>query len=230
MAAQRSEAQARRGRRRRLALGGSIGLLAVLLLTGLAPSAARATPIAGGEVFELRPGQAFEVGFRFAADASVDVLVFALTRSPIDPADPPLPPPTGLLGYDVELWDEGALRGTHASASLVLWSFVSAGSSWPVNPLVVDLASIVDGTEDARLRLVPRFDPAVPGAVVDGLRFNPPPGTGLDLGTASGSFFTPAASPPVVFDMRITTLPEPALTALLLLAAGCIALRRAALR
>ncbi|MDX1650217.1 MAG: hypothetical protein R3263_10220, partial [Myxococcota bacterium] len=102
----------------------------------------------------------------------------------------------------------------------LLWGFVAAGSAWTENAaLVSDFASIVDGTIDGRIRLIPQFGSAPasgPGAFVD-LDFFPPPGTGMDVGVAlaDGISFVTALPEPSVSSTGVVSLPEPAVGLLL---------------
>lgn len=193
------------------ACGALVGLAAVLLLA------------APGRAVTVLPGEAFEVDFTFssqplASGNPVDLLVFSLAPSTVS---------SGLTGYDVELWDGGTLLATNSTGPDLLWGFVSAGSAWTQNPEIVsDFSSIVDGSIDGRIRLIPQFG-SVPaasgsGAFVD-VVFFPPPGTGMDAGVAlsDGISFVAADPEPFVSATRVVAVPEPA--AALLLGAGALA-------
>lgn len=203
------------------------GALAVLVAVGLgaapllAPSSAAALTVLPGEVFEVQ--------FDFADGApaaTVDALVFDVG---------PGTTATGILGYQVELWDGATLLGSASTAGLQPWAFKKAGSVFDLNPgggpglpVVVDFDSIADGSFDGALRLVPQFDPGVPGAQLE-IEFFPPPGTGLQLGTAQDESSLALSDPgPTVILTR--SVPEPGLAALLPLAllggAGGAALAR----
>jgi hypothetical protein len=205
-----------RGAARAPRFGRGTALAAVLagaLILGLGAPPARALTVL--------PGQAFEVDFSFSsapqsALGDVDVLAFQLGAGTVA---------TGVTGYQVELYDGAALLGTHTTAALALWSFVSAASPWTVSPLVVDLSSVIDGSIAGRLRVIPSFDPAATSPSLE-VVFFPPPGTGLDSGTSlsDGVTLADALPAPTVHATRIAAVPEPGLLGLL--AAAGLAVRR----
>jgi hypothetical protein len=194
---------------------GTLASLAILALALASP----------GRAVSVLPGEAFEIDFGFsaaplAAGSPVDLLVFGLA---------PTTTSTGLIGYDVELWDGGTLLATNSTGVELLWGFVSAASTWTQNPQVVsDFSSIVDGSIDGRIRLIPQFaavPSSGPGASVD-VVFFPPPGTGLDAGVAlaDGISFLVATPEPFVSATRVVAVAEPAV-GMLLVAAGLAARR-----
>lgn len=189
------------------------GAVAGAVLMGLGALPARALTVL--------PGQAFEVDFSLSsapqsALGDVDVLVFQLGAGTVA---------SGVTGYQVELYDGATLLGTHATAGLALWSFVSAASPWTVNPLVVELSSVIDGSIAGRLRVIPSFDPVATSPSLE-VVFFPPPGTGLDTGTSlsDGVTLADALPAPTVHATRVAAVPEPGLLGLL--AATGLALRR----
>jgi hypothetical protein len=179
-----------------------LGLL--LLLTASAPARA----------LTLAPGQALEIDFSFAAppvftvSPSVtlppDVLTFRIVLGPAT---------TGASGLDVELFDGATSLGSVSSGlATLIFGFADPASNWPIglNRTDASLASVVDGTIQGRLRLVPTF-----GAGGGALEI-----TLAEILTGATDAFggllvaspSPLASAPRV-------LPEPAAALLLLLAA-----------
>lgn len=210
----RGAARARRERSPCLRPGARLraGLLVAFLALGAGPAGA----------LTVLPGEAFEVPFSFTAPpqsalGDVDVVAFLLAGSSTA---------SGVLGYRVELWDGATLIGAHHSSGLQLWAFTTSTTAWSENPLVVDLSSVVDGSIDGRLRVIPEFDPAASGAHLEAVFF---PVTGLKVGTglSDGISLVEGEPAPVVGSSWVAAVPEPGAAGLLLLGASLVLTRHA---
>jgi hypothetical protein len=182
-------------------------LLATLVSLGVgAPGASRALTV--------MDGQALEVAFAFSAPPLVGGVspVEVLLVDPVVTA-------SGVTGWDVELWDGSSHLGTSSTGPTAdPWAFTTAASAWETNAVEVDLTSVIDGSIDGRVRVIPRFAPSAVAASVE-IDFFPPPGRGLKAGIGSTdpvlSFASASPLPELQGAPRVVAVTEP-VTGLLL--------------
>jgi hypothetical protein len=185
-------------------------------LLWLAPLPARALTIG--------PGQSLGVDFTFAAPP-----VFATGGSP----GLTLPPDvltfrillgaatTDLTGLQAELWDGATRLGSRSGgASPLIFGFADAASRWPtaLNRVDVDLTSVVDGTIQGMIRLVPTFGSGAGALEITFVEV-------LSGATDAVGALLVASPSPIVSAPRI--LPEPAAVWLLVAALAGLAAARA---
>ncbi len=102
----------------------------------------------------VTPGQALEVEFSFfntppVVPGGVDVL--ALTTTPFSASE-------SNISVNAELFDGSTLLGSGVVASAAIVPFISAGSLF--DGITSNLATVIDGTIDGRIRITPNFTSA----------------------------------------------------------------------
>jgi hypothetical protein len=171
----------------------------------------------------IGPGQSMEVDFTFGAPP-----VFATGGSPPLTLPPDVltfrilvgPGTSGLAGLEVECWDGATLLGSRSGGtSPLIWGFADPASRWPaaLNRVDVDLASVVAGTIQGMIRLVPTFAPGGGALEVTFVEI-------LSGATDAVGALLVASPSPTLSAPRL--LPEPAAALLLAAALGGLAAAR----
>jgi hypothetical protein len=171
----------------------------------------------------IGPGQSLEVDFAFGAAP-----VFSTGGSPPLTLPPDVltfrillgPGTSGLAGLEVECWDGATLLGSRSGGSSpLIWGFADPASRWPaaLNRVDVDLASVVAGTIQGMIRLVPTFASGGGSLEITFIEI-------LSGATDAAGSLLVASPSPTLSAPRL--LPEPAAALLLAAALGGVAASR----